>query len=150
MQDQRYREALGHYRSLIKMNKQNLGRYHLHTISTQSGLARCHLALKNIIETREHDQDSVARYDALFGPEHVDTLLARRYLLECAGEAEQYDKTVAIGQDLRAHAKQALGNDDPITAKIAVIIGRYIMSTRWPAEARDMILRWKDRLSSGN
>jgi hypothetical protein len=44
----------------------------------------------------------------------------------------------------------ALGDDEPIMAKIAVMVGRYKMSTRWPAEARDMIQRWQDRLSSGN
>jgi len=150
MQDQRYEEALGHFQFLIKKNEENLGRYNLHTISTQSGLARCHLAMKNFEQARELYKDNVTRYTDLYGPDHVSVMLARRYLVVCAGEAQAYDKAVELGQRLLADARRALGDDNSVTAKIAVMVGRYTMSAGRPEQARDLILRWEDRLSRGN
>ncbi|MFN3168316.1 MAG: protein kinase domain-containing protein [Phycisphaeraceae bacterium] len=150
MQDQRYEEALGHLRLLSEKNQANLGRYNLHTIRTRSGLARCYLALDQFDRARALYKDNVTRYTDLFGPDHVATLLARRYLAVCAGEANEYDKAIELGTRLLADARRALGDDDPVTAKIAVMVGRYTLSAGRPAEARDIILRWQDGLSRGN
>lgn len=147
MQDQQYEAARDRLAYLHKANERNLGSTHLHTISTLSQLARCELALQRYDQAIRLYLDTVRRYEALLGPDHIGTFRERRILVATYSAAGQHDEALLQADLLLDDAARALGKEHPLTAKIAVTMGRSEMKAGQPRLSRETILKWKDLLA---
>ncbi|MEM9347001.1 MAG: tetratricopeptide repeat protein [Planctomycetota bacterium] len=147
MQDQQYEAARDRFVYLHKANERNLGSTNLHTISTLSQLARCELALERYDEAIDRYLDTVGRYEALLGPDHIGTFKERRILVATYSEGGRHGEALLQADLLLDDAVRALGKEHPLTAKIAVTMGRSEMKAGQPSRSRKTILKWKDRLA---